>query len=117
MNSGTSRRVLTIVVAIISLFGLAVSLKAVEKTGSVEGLVIKIDRTAKTVVVKASDGTEYTMHLAERTVVYGKNETYKGAVEAERSLQEGSKVVVHYTKQGTDNTAEEIDRIGTDGLK
>ncbi|MGB7726518.1 MAG: hypothetical protein WBL50_00700 [Candidatus Acidiferrum sp.] len=88
-----------------------------EKTSSVEGLVIKIDRAAKTVVVKASDGTEYTMHLAERTMVYGENETYKGAVEAERGLQEGSKVVVHYTKQGTDDTAEEIDRIGTDGLK
>ena len=117
MNSGASCRVLTLLVAIISLFGLAVSLKAVEKTGSVEGLVIKIDRTAKTVVIKAVDGTEYTMHLVERTVVYGGNETYKGAVEAERGLQEGSRVVVHYTKQGTDETAEEIDRIGTHGLK
>jgi len=49
--------------------------------------------------------------------VYGGNETHKGAKEAARGLQEGSKVVVHYTKQGTDETAEEIDRIGTDGLK
>ncbi len=118
MNSGTSRRVLTLVVAALSLFGFAVSLKAaVEKTRSVEGLVIKVDHAAKTMVVKAADGTEYTMHLVERTVLYGGNETYKGAEEASRGLQEGSRVVVHYTKQGSDETAEEIDRIGTHGLK
>ena len=88
-----------------------------EKTSSVEGIVIKIVRAAKTVMVKAADGTEHTMHLVGRTVVYGGNETHKGAEEAARGLQEGSKVVVHYTKQGTDETDEEIDRIDTYGLK
>jgi len=117
MNPGASRRVLTVAVAIISLLSLAVSLRAVEKTSSVEGIVIKIDRAAKTVMVKGADGTEHTMHLVGRTVVYGGDETHKGAEETARGLQEGSKVVVHYTKQGTDETAEEIDRIGTDGLK
>ena len=75
MNSGTSRRVLTVAVAIISLFGFAGILKAIEKTASVEGLVTEIDRAAKTVVVKAADGTEHTMHLVGRTVVHGGNET------------------------------------------
>ncbi len=117
MNSGTSRRVLTVAVLFISLFSLAGILGAIEKTSSVEGLVIKIDSAAKTVMVKAADGTEHTLHLVGRTVVYGGNETYTGAEEAVRGLQDGSKVVVHYTKQGTDETAEEIDRIGTDGLK
>jgi hypothetical protein len=117
MNSRTSRRVLTVAVVFISLLSLAGILRAIEKTTSVEGVVTKIDRAAKTVVVKAADGTEHTMHLVGRTMVYGGNVTYKGAEEAARGLQEGSKVVVHYTKQGTDETAEEIDRIGTDGLK
>src|ERR1019366_6904762 len=95
MNSGTSRRVLTVAVVAISLFTFAGILGATEPTASVEGVVTKIDRTAKTVMVKATDGTEHTMHLVGRTVVHGGNETYKGA----------------------DETAEEIDHIGKDGLK
>jgi hypothetical protein len=117
MNSGTSRRVLTVAVVVISLFGFAGILRATDKIASVEGLVTKVDRAAKTVVVKAADGTEHTMHLVERTVVHGGKATYKGAEEAARGLQEGSQVVVHYTEQGTDETAEEIDRVGKDGLK
>jgi len=117
MTSGTSRRVLIVAVAIVSLLGLAGTLKAIEKTSSVEGFVTKIDRAAKTVAVKSADGTEHTMHLVARTVVHGGKETYKGAEGAARGLQEGSQVAVHYTKQGTDETAEEIDRIGKDGLK
>src|SRR5487761_693409 len=116
MNSGTSRRVLTIAVAVISLFSIAGAVRAIEKTASVEGLVTKIDRAAKTVMVKAADGTEHTMHLVGRTVVHGGKETYKGAEGAARGLREGSQVVVHYTKQGTEETAEEIDHIGKDGL-
>jgi hypothetical protein len=34
-----------------------------------------------------------------------------------RDLREGDEVVVHYVRQGTDSTAEEIDRIGSDGMK
>jgi hypothetical protein len=117
MNSGTSRRVLTVAVVGISLLSFASILSATEKTASVEGLVTKVDRAAKTVMVKAADGTEHTTHLVRRTVVHGGKGTCKGAEEAERGLQEGSQVVVHYTKQGTDETAEEIDQIGKDGLK
>ncbi len=116
MNSGTSRRVLTVAAVVISFFTLAGILGATEKTVSVEGVVTKIDGSAKTVMVKATDGTEHTMHLVGRTVVHGGDETYKGAEKAGRDLQEGSQVVVHYTKQGADETAEEIDHIGKDGL-
>jgi hypothetical protein len=117
MSSRTSRRVFTAAVAIISLFGFAGILRAIEKTASVEGRVTKIDRAAKTVMVKAADGTEHTLYLVGQTVVHGGKQTYKGAEEAARGLQEGSQVVVHYTKLGTDETAVEIDRIGKDGLK
>jgi hypothetical protein len=117
MNSGTSRRILVVAVAVMSLFSLAGILKAIEKTTAVEGVVTKIDRTAKTVVVKTADGTEHTMHLVRRTVVYGGEETYKGAEETARSIEQGSRVVVHYSQRGIDETAEEIDHIGKDGLK
>jgi len=117
MNSGTSRRVLLGAVGVVLLFSFAGTLGAVEKTTSVEGLVTKIDRTANTVVVKAADGTEHTMHLVDRTVVYGGQKTYQGAEEAARGLEEGSQVVVHYTEKDTDEIAEEIDRIDTHGLK
>ena len=117
MNSRTSRRVLIVAVTLVSLFSFAGVLRAIEKTSSVEGIVTKIDRAAKTMAVKAADGTEHTMHLVARTVVHGGQETYKGAEGAARGIQEGSQVVVHYTKQGTDETAEEIDHIGKDGLK
>ena len=75
MSFRTSRRILTVAVVGISLFSFASILSATEKTASVEGLVTKVDRTAKTLMVKASDGTEHTMHLVERTVVHGGKET------------------------------------------
>jgi hypothetical protein len=117
MNFGTSRRVVTAAAAVLGLFMLTGVLKAIESTASVEGKVTKIDHAAKTVAVKTADGTEHTMHLVDRTVVHGGKETYKGAEGAGRGLQEGSQVVVHYTKQGADETAEEIDHVGKDGLK
>ncbi len=117
MNSGTSRRLLTVAVVVISIFSFAGILGATEPTASVEGVVTKIDRSAKTVMVKATDGTEHTMHLVSRTVVHGGSETYKGAEEAGRDLHEGLQVVVHYAKHGADETAEEIDQIGKEGLK
>src|ERR1035441_4857384 len=95
MNSGTSRRVLTVAAVVISLLTFAGILGATEPTASVEGVVTKIDRTAKTVMVKATDGTEHTIHLVGRTVVHGGNETYKGAEEAARDLQEGSQSEEH----------------------
>ena len=117
MNSGMPRRVLTVAVAIISFFSFAGVLTAIEKTSSVEGLVTKIDHAAKTVIVKTADGTEHTMHLVGTTVVHGGKDTYKGAEQTARGLEEGSQVVVHYTKQGADETAQEIDRVGKNGLK
>ena len=81
---------------------------------AVEGKVEKIDRTAKTIVVKAVDGTEHTFRFVGRTAVHGAEvagaETFHG-------LKEGSEVVVHYTVKGSEETALEIDHIGEGGLK
>lgn len=72
MNSGTCRRALTVAVAVISLFDFAGVLRAIQKTTSVEGLVTKLDCAGKTMMVRTVDGTEHTMHLVGRTVVWPK---------------------------------------------
>src|SRR5580658_7535964 len=85
--------------------------------GILVGTVLKLDDGTKTVVVKLSDGTKHTFHFVERTTVHGAEDTAAGAKDAFHGLKEGSNVAVHYTAKGTDETAEEIDNIGKDGLK
>ena len=80
----------------------------------VEGTVHKTYEGAHTVVVKTADGIEHLFHLNERTVVHGGRAAVDDALSG---LDEGSKVVVHYTAEGGDETAHEIDRIGEDGLQ
>ena len=92
-------------------------LDAVEHVSATEGTVEKVDKAAKTVLVKTKDGTEHTFHLVDRTVVHGAQATRHGADAAADDLGEGSEVVVHSTKTGTEDTAEEIDHVGKDGLK
>jgi hypothetical protein len=85
--------------------------------GILVGTVLKLDDGTKTIVVKLSDGTKHTFHFVERTTVHGAEDTAAGAKDAFHGLKEGSNVAVHYTAKGTDETAEEIDNIGKDGLK
>lgn len=84
---------------------------------AVQGRVEKIDSTAKTIVVKAEDGTEHTFHFAGRTAVHGAEKAGAAAEESFHGLKEGSEVVVHYSVKGSDETAEEIDHVGEGGLK
>jgi len=44
---------------------------------TVEGTVKKVDSTAKTIVVKAADGTEHTFHFVGRTTVHGAEEVVR----------------------------------------
>jgi hypothetical protein len=99
------------------LLAFASLLEAVEAVTAIEGRVEKLDSAAKTVLVKAMDGSEHTFHLVGRTVVHGAQATHRGAAAAARDLREGSEVVVHSTKKGTEETAEEVDHVGKDGLK
>ena len=117
MKSQAFLRTLTFTVAILSLFSLTGIARATEKTASVEGVVAKIDLDAKTLEVRADDGTKHILHLAKRTVVHGERESSNRGDEAMRDLRKEDKVVVHYTKHGTDETAEEIDQVGRNGLK
>jgi hypothetical protein len=98
------------------LFGL-VALAAQDVVSAVDGTVKKVDSGAKTVVVKTADGTEHTFHFLGRTVVHGAEATAKGSKEAFHGLKEGAEVAVHYTAKGGEETAEEVDHIGKDGMK
>jgi len=88
-----------------------------QKHGVLVGVVLKLDDAAKTVVVKVADGTEHTFHFVKRSAVHGAQDTAEGAKDAFHGLKEGSEVAVHYTAKGSVETADEVDRLGKDGLK
>jgi hypothetical protein len=87
---------------------------AADVVTAVHGTVTKVDAGAKTMVVKAKDGTDHTLHVVGKTTVHG---TDAGAKDAFKGLKEGSEVVAHYTVKGSDKTAVEVDKVGKDGLK
>jgi len=84
---------------------------------AVAGTVKVVDKAAKTVVVKAADGTEHTFHFVGRTVAHGAEATAGGSKDAFLAMKEGDEVVVHYTEKGAVKTAQEVDHIGKSGLK
>ncbi len=90
---------------------------AEDVVSAVHGVVTKVDATSKTVVVKTKDGTEHTIHVVDKTVVRGADDTVAGAKDTFHGVKEGSEVVVHYTVKGTEKTGLEIDKLGKGGLK
>ena len=88
---------------------------------AVVATVKSVDKGAKTASVKTADGTERTFHFVKRTVGHGTHAavkgTEKGSKDAFEDVKEGDQVVVHYTKKGAEETAEEVDHVGKDGLK
>ena len=105
----------TVVIAIAALCG---TVQAVEKKhGVLVGAVIDVSAATKTVTVKAADGTEHALVFAGHTTVHGAKEVAKGGEDAFKGVEKGSKVVVHYTAEGGKETADEVDKIGDDGLK
>lgn len=106
-----------LVLMLIALAGSLVTHAIEQRHGFLVGEVSKVDSAAKTVVVKAADGTEHTLHFAKRTTVHGLGDTADVGKGGFSGLKEGSQVAVHYTAKGTEETAEEVDNIGKDGLK
>ena len=106
----------TLAVGLAFLF-VATAVVAQDVVSAVKGTVEKVDSGTKTAVVKTADGTEHTFHFVERTSVHGAEASAAGAKDAFHGMKEGSEVVVHYSKKGTEETAEEIDHVGKDGLK
>jgi hypothetical protein len=103
---------------VLVLMALSLPALAIERRhGILVGEVIRLDADTKTAVVKLADGTEHTFHFVGRTAVHGVQEAAGGAEDAFHGLREGSQVAVHYTAKGSEETAEEVDDIGKDGLK
>jgi hypothetical protein len=75
----------------------------------ISGVVKKIDKGTKTVVVKAADGTEHTIKYTDKTAVEGTKDAgkgvAKGSAETYLGAKKGAKVTVHYTEEGGEKTA------------
>ena len=91
------------------LFGLAVSAVAQDVAHDISGIVKKVDKSSKTMVIKADDGVEHTIKYTEKTTVEGAKDTEKGAEKASAETyltgKKGAKITVHYTEKGAEKTA------------
>lgn len=90
---------------------------AQDVVSAVHGTIKKIDSATKTIVIKTSDGTEHSMHFIDKTAVHGADASAAAAKDSWRGLKEGTEVVAHCTRKGSEDTALEIDKVGKDGLK
>lgn len=76
---------------------------------AVSGIVKSVDKDTKTMVVKASDGTEHTIKWTDKTTVKGTKDAGKGieggTMDTYDGLKEGSKVSVKYTEKAGEKTA------------
>jgi hypothetical protein len=89
-------------------------IQGVTGTIATEGTIQETYEGAHKILVKAADGLEHLFHLNGRSTVHGSDAARD---EALRGLKKGTRVVVHYTTEGENLTAEEIDRLGDEGLK
>jgi hypothetical protein len=71
----------------------------------VSGVVKHVDKDAKTVVVKADDGTEHTIKWTDKT-------TWEGTKDAGKGIKEGSHLSVKYTEKSGEKTAVGVKDIG-----
>lgn len=102
---------------VLALLLVAAAYAAEDVVTAVHGTIKKIDSATKTVVVKTADGSEHSLHFLDKTVVHGVEASAEGATDSWHGLKVGTEVVAHYTTEGTEDTAREIDRVGKDGLK
>ena len=102
---------------VLAFFVVTVAFAADDVVSAVHGTIKKVDSAGKTVVVATADGTEKTLHVGKETSVHGVDDAAKGAKDSWNGLKDGTEVVAHYSKRGTEDTAVEIDKVGKDGLK
>jgi hypothetical protein len=69
-----------------------------------------VDKDTKTIVVKTADGTEHTIKVTDQATLHGTKEGLDG-------LKEGSEVVARCTVKGSEKTADDIGKVGKDGMK
>lgn len=100
---------------------LAGSALAQDVVHAVAGAVTRVDKTGKTIAIKAADGSEQVFKFTERTAIRTSVETEKGAktgaLDTFFAGKEGTKVVVRYMGNGADKTATVVEDFGKDTLK
>lgn len=96
--------------AFVSLATLRVASAQDDAVHLISGVVKHVDKTAKTVVVKADDGTEHTIKWTGKT-------TWEGTKDAGKGIKDGSKLSVKYTEEGGAKTAVGIKDVGKDTKK
>lgn len=104
-----------IAVLVFSLISLMYAVEDV--VTATHGTVTKIDKASKTIVIKTGDGVDHAFHWSGRTVVHGAKAADVASKDSWHGLKEGSEVVAHSTKTGTEDTAVEIDKVGDEGMK
>jgi hypothetical protein len=90
---------------------------AEDVVSAVHGTIEKVDPVTKTLVVKAEDGTDHSLHLLDTTTVHGVRASAEAGTDSWQGLKDGTEVVAHYSRRGTKDTALEVDNVGKDGLK
>jgi uncharacterized protein YjhX (UPF0386 family) len=107
-------------IAILVLSFASLAFAAEDVVTATHGTITKIDQAGKTVAVKTADGAEHVFHWTKDTTVHGVKATDAAADAAAKDswhgLKEGSEVVAHTTKRGSEDTAVEVDKVGDDGL-
>jgi hypothetical protein len=94
---------------------------AQDEVHAVAGAVTKVDKTGKTIAIKATDGSEQVFKYTERTGIrssVGATHAAKmGALDTYFAGKEGTRVVVRYMGKGSDKTATLVEDFGKDTLK
>ncbi len=91
-----------------------IPVNGVTGTIALEGTIAQEGVAASTVVVKTKDGVEHLFHLSKDLLLHGGRKSGSDALEG---VRKGTPVVVHYTVDGSLESAQEIDRIDEDGLQ
>lgn len=104
----------TLVAAAFAATANAQSGPPVQGTVALEGNMKSFYKGLNAIIVTTMDGVEHTYHFAERLIVHGGKSPGPDAL---AGLEEGRMVVIHYTVEGNNQTAREIDILGGEGLK
>ena len=81
---------------------------------ALEGTMQQFYRAANVVVITTMDGMEHVYHFTKDLIVHGGK---KPGVDALEGLRAGTTVVIHHTTAGSQESIEEIDVLGDEGLK
>ena len=81
---------------------------------ALEGTMKQFYKAANVVIVTTMDGVEHVYHFTKDLIIHGGKAP---GVDALEGLREGTTVVIHEGKGGSQASAEEIDVLGDGGLK